>query len=158
MANKGRTYELSLCKQINQKYNSIVAYPAGYSGNQYGPSPDVLVTTDNGCHAVEIKKYGIDEGEIRYIQSEDLEQIVECCNNHTDAWLFISVSNRKSFAARYEGDIESFAANIDAVWSPGVTSAGHLRIKKPNADVWPSKRKQNALDGELLIREVSKNL
>lgn len=155
MASKGRRFELNTCKELNGLEEEIVAYPAGYSGNQYGPSPDILLTTPSGAYALELKKVGLDNGQRRTVIKEDeLEMLEECSNSYTDSWIVIAISNRKTLAVP-SMPIESIEERIPDAFNPSLTDGGNLRLSKPDTNDWPSKRKQQDSDAELILKELA---
>lgn len=155
MASKGRRFELNTCKELNSLEDEIVAYPAGYSGNQYGPSPDILITSPSGAYALELKKTGLDNGERRTIIKEDeLDMLMECSNSYTDSWIVISMSNRKILAVQ-ANPVETLEDRIPGCFDPTVTDHGNLRLTKPETSEWPSKRKQDKSNAEVILTEIS---
>lgn len=155
MGKKGRRYELKLSKSLNSVHEEIVAYPAGYSGNQFGPSPDIILTSPSGCYAIEIKKVGLDSGERRSVlKSEELEMLEECSNSYTDPWIVISLTNRKILSVKLT-PVDELEERIPDPFNPSVTKSNNLRITKPETSNWPSKRKQDEEDSEIILNSIS---
>lgn len=160
MANKGRRYELNVCKELNSAHDEIVAYPAGYSGNQYGPSPDILITTPSGAYALELKKLNFKKGERRTVlKGDEIENLIKCKNSYTDVFIVISISNRKTlmvgFDFEYDNPIQSLEDHIHDAFDPSVTKNNNLRLTKPETSKWSSKRKQEKEDWELILDKIA---
>lgn len=154
--NKGRRFELNTCKDLNGLEEEIVAYPAGYSGNQYGPSPDILLTSPSGAHALELKKVGLSNGDRRtIIKGNEFEMLEECENSYTTSWVVISISNRKTLV-RKACPVEDLEERIPDAFDPSVTDDNNLRMSKPSTSDWFSKRKQQASDAELILKTIAK--
>ena len=150
---KGRRFELNICKGLNQFDDEIVAYPAGYSGSQYGPSPDIILTTPSGAHALELKKVGLDTGERRtIIKGDEFDMLEKCANSYTTPWIVIEMTNRKTLVYRSTVDLEE---EIPDCFEPSVTDNGNLRLTKPEASDWISKRKQEEENEELILNTIS---
>lgn len=148
---KGRRYELTTCKELNELHSEITAYPAGYSGNQYGPSPDIILTTPSGAHALELKKTGLKKRRT-IVKGEEFEMLEECKNSYTKTWLVISVSHRKTLVVPADGDVEEL---VPDAFDPSVTDKGNLRISKPSTKDWDSKKKQEESDAELILNAIA---
>ena len=150
---KGRRFELNICKGLNQFDDEIVAYPAGYSGSQYGPSPDIILTTPSGAHALELKKVGLDTGERRtIIKGDEFDMLEKCANSYTTPWIVIEMTNRKTLVYRSTVDLEE---EIPDCFEPSVTDNENLRLTKPEASDWISKRKQEEENEELILNTIS---
>lgn len=148
---KGRRYELNTCKDLNGLHKEITAYPAGYSGNQYGPSPDIILTTPSGAHALELKKTGLKKRRT-VVRGDEFEMLEECKNSYTKTWIVIAVSHRKTLVVPADGDVE---AAIPDAFEPSVTDKGNLRISKPDTSDWDSKQKQKESDAELILNTIA---
>lgn len=150
---KGRRFELNISKELNQFDEEIVSYPAGYSGSQYGPSPDIILTTPSGAFALELKKVGLETGERRtVIKGDEFEMLDNCGNSYTTPWIVIAINNRKTLVKRSRGDLEE---TIPDCFDPSITKNGNLRITKPEASDWTSKRKQDKSNAELIMHEIA---
>jgi len=150
---KGRRFELNISKELNQFDEEIVSYPAGYSGSQYGPSPDIILTTPAGAHALELKKVGLDTGDRRtVIKGDEFEMLEKCSNSYTTSWIVIAINNRKTLVKRSNQELEKA---IPDCFEPSITKNGNLRLTKPEASDWISKRKQEVSNAELILNQIS---
>lgn len=145
-----KQWENEKAKEIHRQTGTdIRTYRCGYSGNNAMPQPDVLITTPMNNYAVEMK--GPIAGEYCRVQTDDIDQLIECTNSYTTAALVVKFQNRETLVVRFFdkasgieayddlSDAEKFAALIPNEFDPRVSDAGTLMLTKPDLDSdWPS--------------------
>lgn len=148
------SYEHTIANDIHDATRSDVrAYPCGYSGSNAMPQPDVLVTSPSENYAMELK--GPIAKDTVDIEKSDLQQLVDCTNSYTSAFLVIKFQRRRPVVVRYfpqvSGDdeyndlglAEQFARLVPEEFNPRVrtsdeTGTTRLYIDKPSTDEWES--------------------
>jgi hypothetical protein len=134
-----------LCNQINANTTQeITAYPCGYSGNHVGPSPDVLITTPDGNHAIELKTTKKDKFTIA---STDIDQLIDCQNCVTSTWFGVDYNNRELLFVYLPNEHQSAQAlrerlvtNTPDCFNPRNGRTGTYITDKPSCDDWASKQ------------------
>lgn len=154
MSKKGRRYENELANEVHEQTPDVCQiWPAGYSGNNAFPSPDLIAVTSRGAAALELKNWGTDD---RSLAASDLRQLLRVQKSFLDVALLIDFSNREPLlvepaapsldAFETEGGpdvIENFKTNVPDAFEPRVTDGpededGALRLSYPSLDDWPS--------------------
>lgn len=147
-----KQYENRMAKEMYRAtHKHIRTFRCGFSGSNAMPQPDVLVTTADLDHALEIK--GPIEQDHLYVKAEDIEQLVACETPWTAVYLAVKFQNREPVVVRYYGDVtdvdewedltqvERFARLFPDCFDAYETdAAGNLHIGKPDTDDWPSAR------------------
>lgn len=166
MTQKGRSYEHEVSNEIARTDADVFAWPAGYSGNNAVPSPDVLTVTDGGAAGWELKK----RGDYCGIDASELEQLLSLQRNFFDVGLVVKFSHREPLIVEpafpslpsfgLDGGvepIENFMASVPSPFNGRRTEGGDedtLRLSKPDLDDWPSaKAGQSA--AEKIIERVT---
>lgn len=134
-------------KEIHRRTGPEVrAYRCGYSGSNAMPQPDILVTTPTNNHAIELKHR---QGPTATIDSEDLDQLAECQNSYTIAYLVVKFPRYEPIVIRYypnmlgqddwneKSTAEKFAALVPKGLDGRVTPGGNLGLTL-NRDQWTS--------------------
>lgn len=146
---KGRDYENNVVGRLN-KYTAqpIQAYPVNDSGSNKGDYPDLLITTPNGNHAIELKKIGTER---KYIDSDDMDQLIRCISSTTTAWVGLSYNNRELCmscvgSAITRSDETNFTprdvlvSNTPDCFNPRIGRTGTYITDKPDTDGWSSQQ------------------
>jgi Holliday junction resolvase len=145
-----KQYENDLAKAIHDATDSNVrAYRCGFSGNNAMPQPDVLITTPDMNHAIEVK--GPIASQRLYVDEEDIEQLVECQNDTTYVALVVKFQRRQPVVIRYYESMTNDGWNdlsaaeklmklTPEAFDAYVTTSGSLALNKPSTDDWPSAR------------------
>lgn len=136
-------------KEIHRRTGpEIRAYRCGYSGSNAMPQPDILVTTPTQNHAIELKHR---QGPRAVIDAADLEQLVECQNSYTIAYLVVKFPLYEPVVIRFypnimgepewneKSTVEKFAALVPKGLDGRVTDGGNLGLTL-DKDGWPSSR------------------
>lgn len=135
---KGFKYENTLADNLyNATNDTVSAYRLGYSGNGAAPSGDLIITHQfNGrpeTAVIEAKRWKCDKGELRYIDHEDILQLVECTNDYTRAYIAASFDHRELVFFEVFATSTQYEYMHATVPNAEVTSidSGALRIRKP---------------------------
>lgn len=148
---KGRRYEHDVSNDIYELTDGeVFAWPAGYSGNNAVPSPDVITLAEGRGGGWELKKtaqetFGIDESE--------LQQLLVLQRNYFDVGLVVKFTNREPLVVKPQfpsltafglddvDPIENFIKAIPDCFEPRRAEGGKeesLRLSKPSLDNWES--------------------
>lgn len=144
---KGHQFELDLIADVNENTpDEITSYAMGYSGNSKHAGADVLITTDESSHAIELKKTSQDRFTI---QSDEIDKLAQCANTNTVAWVGIKYSHRQ-LCMIYAADFlcNNFGENPRGVlvketpdcFNPRIGRTGTFITDKPDVSEWPSQQ------------------
>lgn len=152
---KGRTYENGLVNELNRETDHTVrAYPAGFSGVQKTLDCDIVLTTPAGTHTIEAKRRGVAEGELAYIETEQLRRLAQTRNGYTTPWVALSFTNRELLFAQVTVD-EFVEVDFPTYIDHYITDSGDsLAVRKPDTDIWPSQQAGHS-DVYVIMSEVS---
>lgn len=163
MGKKGRRYEHEVANEISRGENSVLAWPAGYSGNNAVPSPDIVTVSDSGAAGWELKRtnqqtFGIDESE--------LQQLLDLQHNFFDVGLVVKFANREPLLVEPAfpslssfgldspvSPIENFKTVIPTAFNPRETDGGSeptLRVSKPSLEEWASAQAGQSAAGKIV--------
>lgn len=147
-------YENDIAKGVHRATDTeIRCYRCGYSGNNAMPQPDIIITTPTINYVVELK--GPIQSEQCYVESDDIEQLLDCQTSYSVAGLAVKFPHREPVVVRYfdkltgmqhpnaddyneMSQVEKFATLTPDAYNPRVTDAGTLALDKPSTDDWPS--------------------
>lgn len=154
MAQKGRRFENDVARRVTrQTGDACMAWPAGYSGNNAIPSPDIVAVTPRRAAGIELKNW---DATPHGIPQSDLTQLLAVQKNYLDVALLINFDHREPLivepvAPSLDGfdidggpsAVENFKLNVPDAFAPRVTDgpAGEdaaLRFSQPSLDDWPS--------------------
>lgn len=139
MGNKGKKAENSLVNAINDHTrNNVIAFPMGYSGNQKGASPDILVldTSVGGAYGIELKNHNPDKiakFERGTDKLEDLDQMEILESAGIKMYAAVTWSHAELYMARAGTDAPTaLIENTPEKFNPRVSEkTGHFRVDNP---------------------------
>lgn len=146
---KGRLKEKELANEIvHNTDESISCYVPTGSGNMSYPQPDLLLTTNGQNRAIELKTTAQDKFTV---PSDEIDQLEDCVNLTTDAYIAVDFNNRQLLMARLADNMMIKNDSLDArshiteistpaCFNPRIGPSGSYIIDKPSTEVWSSKR------------------
>ncbi|MDB9264484.1 hypothetical protein PN494_00085 [Halorubrum ezzemoulense] len=134
-----------------------MVWPAGYSGSNAVPSPDIIGVTPHGAHALELKNWN---DTAHSIDESDLQQLLRVQKSYLDVALLIDFDRREPLLIEpvapsldaFEVDggpsaAENFKKGVPSGVEAKVMDSGALRFYYPALDDWPSaKAGQSAVE------------
>lgn len=160
MVQKGRRFEHTVANEMHNSDAEIYAWPAGYSGSNAVPSPDVVVVGNGVAGGVELKRTQQDSFSIG---ENELQQLLQLQQPFFHVAVAVKFTHREPVIGtpafsqhRSDSDVslcESVMHSIPDACNPRVTTGGAehtLRFDKPSLDEWPSARNGSSTAQKLI--------
>ena len=170
MSKKGRRFEHDVARKVTEMADDDTwCWPAGWSGNNSWPSPDIITVTPAGVRCDELKRYS----DTFYIDASDLEQLLTLRSNYVHVGLVVDFAHREPTVLEpvVVDTVDVIGSFIEGASSEQRRAFGlkrvdgsdgeeesSLRVEYPSLDDWPSQQSCGGSAEEVAARKLVSRL